>query len=121
MLVLTFFNWWYGRGWRGEIAAAKRRLDSVGTLFSVAILLRTLFSPWRRIISYPGAGFDAHLRAMLDNLVSRVIGFVVRISVLMSAAVIFVLLAVVGLVQILLWPLLPLLSITLIVWGLLPA
>ncbi|GEM_PF-162355 len=117
MLMLSFFSWWYGPGLIGLVRTIQRRMQQLADMFSVAILLRTLFSPWRRIITYPGAGLEAHLRAMLDNMVSRVIGLLVRVSVLLAATILFVLLAIVSALQIILWPLLPLIAIGLIGWG----
>jgi len=117
MLMLSFFSWWYGQGLAGQVRAVQRRMQQLTDMFSVTILLRTLFSPWRRIITYPGAGLDAHVRAMLDNLVSRVIGLFVRVAVLLSAAVLFVLLAIISALQLILWPLLPVIALGLIVWG----
>jgi hypothetical protein len=116
--MLEFVKWWYGPGWAETVEDCKKRLVTLGDMFSVAILLRTLFAPWKRIISYPGAGLEAHMRAILDNLVSRVIGFFVRILVLFSAAVVFVLFCGIGLLQIAAWPLVPLAGLGLIVWGL---
>ncbi len=118
MLALEFFKWWYGAGWARVLRKTKDRLSGLSQMFSIAILLRTLFSPWRRIISYPGAGIDAHLRAIGDNLVSRAVGFMVRISVLLCAAIAFIALVVFALLEIIVWPLMPLASVGLIVWGL---
>ncbi|CAN5360452.1 hypothetical protein BH09PAT4_BH09PAT4_04750 [soil metagenome] len=108
-MIFELLHWWYGRGWELMITQALHRLGNLGAAFSVSILLRTLFSPWRRIISYPGAGLDARLRAMLDNLVSRAVGFVVRLLVLLTVAILGVLAVLVGLLQILIWPVFPLL------------
>jgi hypothetical protein len=108
MLVLSFFSWWYGAGWKQVFQSLGPRLKTVAVNFSVAQLLRTLFQPWRRIISYPGASLQAKMQAKLDNLVSRAIGFVVRFFVLVGAlfAVIFV--ALFTIFELILWPLLPL-------------
>lgn len=119
MLIVGLFSWWYGRGWTGVAHSTQRRLHSLADLFSIRILLHTLFSPWRRIITYPGAGLDARLRAFGDNLVSRAVGFTVRFFVLLTAAVGFVLVAVLGALELLIWPLVPLLGMALIVKGLL--
>lgn len=107
MMIFELFRWWYGQGWRLAVTQSIGRLDALMEEFSVGALLRTLFAPWRRIVTYPGAGLDAHLQAMLDNLVSRCIGFTVRITVLFTVAVLAVLIFVVGILQIVIWPLLP--------------
>jgi hypothetical protein len=118
MIMLSLFSWWYGPGWAGVITSTKRRFDQLGDMFSITILLRTLFAPWRRIVTNPGAGIEAKMHALGDNLVSRCIGFTVRIFVLLAATVAFLLLAVAALLEIILWPLVPLVSIGLIVRGL---
>ncbi len=83
------------------------------------MLLKTLFSPWKRIVVVGGRSLDAKFHAAIDNLVSRVIGFFVRIIVLIAAVIIISLAALGGLMLAILWPLLPLLSVGLIIWGLL--
>lgn len=119
MLAFDFLAWWYGTGWIGTFKATQRRLAGLSQMFSIQILLRTLFSPWRRIITYPGASLEARVRALLDNLVSRCIGFVVRFFVLLTAAISFVFLAIAGLVEFIVWPFVPVAAIALIVGGLL--
>jgi hypothetical protein len=118
MFMLDLFRWWYGSGWTGVLRATLRRLQGLAEAFSTTILLHTLFAPWKRIISYPGAGIDATLRALADNFISRCIGFTVRFFVLIAAALSFVVLCIVGLLEIVVWPLLPLLALALIVKGL---
>jgi hypothetical protein len=115
MMALELLRWWYGRGWQLMIMQAGRRFNTLGTTFSVNTLLRTLFSPWRRIISYPGAGLDARLRALVDNLVSRSVGFVVRFFVLLAVAILGIFVLAFGLLQIIVWPVVPLLAIAPIV------
>ena len=117
--MLDLFVWWYGNGWTGVLHATRRRLISLGAAFSIATLLKTLFAPWKRIITYPGAGLDAKLRALGDNLISRSVGFMVRIVALLAALVSLVALSVIGLAELIVWPLLPLAAVALIVEGLL--
>jgi hypothetical protein len=78
-----------------------------------------MFAPWKRIVTVPGAGIDAKLRAMGDNLVSRAVGFTVRLMVLFVALLALGAVAVGGIVQIILWPLVPLLIVGCTVKGLL--
>lgn len=117
MLALELLTWWYGRGWKQIVSNAEQRFVKVSHMFSVPVLLRTLFSPWRRIITYPSASLDAKFRAMGDNLVSRAVGFTVRFMVLVTAALFLGVMAVYSLLEILLWPFVPLLSVFMLVKG----
>lgn len=117
MLFAAFFSWWYGNGWKQAAGDFGPRLAGVSNLFSVRQLVQTLFAPWRRIITYPGASLAERWRAWGDNLFSRCVGFVVRLLVLFTA---FCTLLVVALgigLEIIIWPLLPLAVPVLIVVG----
>lgn len=120
MLIAAFFTWWYGRGWALVFKNMQRRLRQTGEMFSVAQLLRTLFSPWRRTITYPGAGLDAHMQALADNAVSRLVGFTVRMFVLFTAAITVVLVALIAVAELVAWPLVPIAALAGIVKGLMP-
>jgi hypothetical protein len=108
MLILSFFSWWYGRGWQLVWQSFGRRLRGIMNGFSVTQLAGTLFAPWRRIITPPGASLEAKFRALGDNLISRVIGFVVRLGVLLAAFVTLIVVATLTIVEVIIWPLLPL-------------
>jgi hypothetical protein len=86
-------------------------------MFSVPILLRTLFSPWKRIITYPGSSIDAKIRAFGDNLVSRFVGFTVRLFVLFTAAIMLCVVSAVACIELVVWPLLPILVVVTLVKG----
>src|SRR4051794_35982523 len=118
MLALSFFSWWYGRGWREVAGSFRPRLKGIADSFSVGQLLPTLFSPWRRIITQPGRSLEEKARAWADNMFSRVIGFVVRIFVLLAAFVSMLLVALLTLIEVLVWPLLPMAVPALIIAGL---
>ncbi len=107
MLLTSFFSWWYGAGWRSVAASFSPRIQGVLAGFSVPQLLRTMFAPWRRIITYPGRSLEERFRAWGDNLFSRAIGFVVRVFVLMAAFVTVGLVALLTALQLIIWPLLP--------------
>ncbi len=118
MLATSFITWWYGVGWKLIAKSVQKRLDRTLASFSVPTLARTLFSPWKRIVTSPGAGIAAHFQAMGDNLVSRMVGFTVRLMVLLAAMVSMTVIAVTGVVQIVAWPLVPVLIPVFIVVGL---
>jgi hypothetical protein len=117
MLVAAFFSWWYGAGWRGVAESGMKRMEQVQQMFSAGILLRTIFSPWRRIVTVPGSGIDAQLRAFGDNLVSRAVGFTVRIFVLFTAVIMLVLIGLLSVIELIIWPLLPFIAAALFIRG----
>lgn len=107
-MLFELLRWWYAAGW---ISALRNIIDwpsNVQRHFSMPILLRTLFAPWRRIVSPPGHSFDAKVRAALDNLISRIIGSIVRLMVLLAAAILMVISFSLAVATVILWPLLPL-------------
>ena len=118
MLAVSFFSWWYGRGWRQVATSFGSRLSGLANTFSVSQLLRTLFAPWRRIISYPGASLDERLRAWSDNMFSRAVGFVVRLIVLFTALLAAIVVVIFSLAELVVWPLLPIAVPVLIIMGL---
>ncbi|HSW85034.1 MAG TPA: hypothetical protein VLF79_00260 [Candidatus Saccharimonadales bacterium] len=107
MLVVSFFSWWYGRGWRSVAASFEPRFQAVSYNFSVGTLIKTLFAPWRRIITYPGRSLEARARALADNVFSRAVGFVVRIFVLIAAVIALTVVGILTMLEVLIWPLLP--------------
>jgi hypothetical protein len=109
MLALELFSWWYGKGWYAVVSNMRRRLLRTSHLFSLPVLIRTLFAPWRRIITYPGSSLGAQFRAITDNTVSRVVGLCVRLSVLITASLMLVVVFVSALIGVLVWPLIPIL------------
>ncbi len=86
---------------------------------SVPTLAKTLFEPWRRITSEYGKSVQEKFRALIDNTVSRFVGFLIRITVIVSAFIIMALLAVLAAILLVLWPLAPALIVILIVWAIL--
>jgi hypothetical protein len=115
MLAAAFARWWYGAGWKLVQKSVQKRMQRTLDSFSVPTLLKTLFAPWKRILTSPGAGISEHARAMVDNMVSRLVGFTIRLIVLLSAAVCFVGVGVAGMVQIIIWPLVPILIVACVV------
>jgi hypothetical protein len=117
MLLASFFSWWYGSGWKQQLSGLGPRIKSVEETFSVKQILRTLFAPWKKIISYPGDNINEKFRAFVDNMFSRAVGFVVRSIVLLAALLSIIITIILSIIEVILWPLMPLLVPILIIYG----
>ncbi|HUA13003.1 MAG TPA: hypothetical protein VL989_00670 [Candidatus Sulfotelmatobacter sp.] len=117
MFMARLLSWWYKNGWKQVALSFSPRLKNISNFFSVNQLTGTLFAPWRRIITYPGASIGERFRAFGDNLFSRSIGFVIRLLVLIAALVCSVVVMFATAVELILWPFVPPAIIGLIVLG----
>lgn len=116
MAIMLFFSWWYGPGWKNSFSRITQRVDAIATELSMGILLKTLFEPWKQITSHsgPNDSIDVKFHAWFDNLFARMIGFVIRSSVLVFGTLSVVVVVLFGTVLALLWPLVPLLPVLLV-------
>jgi hypothetical protein len=105
-VIFELLRWWYGPGWVLAFKRINTRTANVAHAFSAGTLLKTLFAPWKRI-QYQGKSFDDKVRAFTDNLVSRVVGFTVRIGVLIAAFVMIIGSLIMGTAIAIVWPLVP--------------
>ena len=119
MLLLALVSWWYTAGWA---KLGQRVQDRVlGTLdqFSVALLMQTLFDPFRQIAAGRVRGpIGLQLRAWADRLFSRVIGMIVRTILIFVGVGTAVVMGMIGIVQLLVWPVIPFLPIIALMAGL---
>lgn len=118
MFIVGLFSWWYGAGWRRCIIAVRDGLHSVYDYFSIDLLLKTLFSPWRQISAGKVRGnIQVQLHAMFDNLISRVIGGIIRTTVMIFGVLSILFICVIGLLRIVIWPLVPVLPVIFVLFA----
>lgn len=124
MLFMSLIQWWYGAGWRRRVKIMTTRVEGTIDFFSIALLLKTLFQPFRQISAGSVDGsIDAKMRAFADRLISRIIGAVVRTVIIIAGLVAIALHILIGLVLLVGWafvPLLPVIGLGLTVMGWLP-
>ena len=110
MLFTALLKWWYGRGYRAAVTYATVTMESAAQALSMTLLLKTLFAPWKRMITYAAAGqaLPLRLRGLLDNLISRFVGFLVRINVLLAGGLWLGFLLILSVLLLVAWPLFPL-------------
>lgn len=121
---MGIFSWWYGAGWKLQAKKQRDRLANLMDFFSIELLAKSLFAPFRQISAGRVRGpIGLKLRAFADRLVSRVIGAVVRTIIILIGVVSLLIMTVVSGVLLLVWavvPLLPVIGIVLAITGWLP-
>jgi len=112
MLALALFSWWYTTAWKNLAQQIERRVDRCLDFFSVGLLFRTLFDPFRQISAGSVRGsMDVKMRAFADRSFSRVFGAFVRTLFIVLGLLTSAVLIIVGFVQLLLWPIVPFLPL----------
>ena len=113
MLIVGFFQWWYLRGWASFARKMFSSLRNLADSFSISLLLRTLFAPYKQISAYGSGGesIQAQLGDFFDKLLSRMIGFVLRLLIIIVGIIALAFVLVLSSVAIILWPLLPIFPI----------
>lgn len=77
--VRGFLGWWLVAMPRHYWFMANQFGQKILIYFSVVELLKTLFAPWKRDAYVPiNASLDIIVKAIWDNFISRLIGFLVR-------------------------------------------
>ena len=124
MLIVGLLGWWYGRGWSLQVVRMREKLLSTFDYFSIDLLLRTLFSPYRQISAGKVRGpLGVQMRAFLDRLISRLIGGMIRLTMVIVGSIAIAINGVFGSLWLIIWgvvPLLPLAGIALFVMGWMP-
>ena len=124
MVVLAFFRWWYGAGWWRCIQAVGRHVVSAFDYFSIDLLVRTWFAPFRQISAGAVRGpIGVQIRAFFDRLISRTIGAIVRSFMIIFGVVALIVTALIGVVVVVGWalvPALPIIGVVLTMKGWLP-
>jgi len=91
-IIPAFFIWWLKIVPSKIIYIAKKLILKAFAFFSIDLLLKTLILPWKRDeIDTTNMSLDDRLKVWIMNLVSRFVGAVIRMSV-----IIFGLLTIIG-------------------------
>lgn len=112
-IVLLWTHWYFFEMPKNIISGWRNFLWFGSNYFSIPLLLKTLFSPWRRYSWSYGRGFDIgrYFSVLASNLISRLLGAVMRIILIVIGIVFEILIFFFGLIILAGWFLLPLLLI----------
>lgn len=109
MIILTLWQWWYRYGWQAAARALLHVLHETLHNFSVPVLVRTLFAPWKQTVNVAGPNTPLPVRMQwwVGNQVSRFLGTAIRLIVLVVAFLLLTATATIGGVLLVVWPLAP--------------
>jgi hypothetical protein len=120
MLIVALFSWWYTVGWAQLGKRAGMRIVGMLDFFSVGLLLKSLFAPFRQIsVGRVQGSLSTQLHAWGDRQISRGIGAMVRLGVIVFGLLATVLMVIVSVALLVLWPFVPFVPVvvTVIVLG----
>lgn len=107
-LIARYLFWHYGTGVALFFRLWGTSFWFMNRLFSVPLLLSTLFSPWRRMSEdRKGRGLEGFFSALIINTIMRLVGLVFRLCLLLAFVVSICVVLVLGAAAFVLWLLFP--------------
>lgn len=112
MFIVGILTWWYTDGWRERYRMTREAIVKTLDYFSISLLLKTLFSPFRQISAGKVRGpIGVQLQAFLDRLVSRLIGAMVRSMIIFVGIGGIIIHMVWGAIVLTMWAVIPFLPV----------
>lgn len=111
---MDFLTWHYTKGIDIYLAKWIHKIRWVNHYYSPTLLLKTLFSPWKRLVEVntkSGFSFERYFETLMFNLISSFMGALVRSALLFASFWIFLLVAISGMFGFLLWLIVPVVGI----------
>jgi hypothetical protein len=104
-IISDYFRWHYGRAFGELFHVWLNFLWFIIHFFSMPQLGRSLFSPWKRMTEERKTGFSFEGLAayVIVNLLSRLVGFLMRGSVILAGMIVLMVTIFGGLITFLFW------------------
>ena len=108
-IALVFWRWYYGEAVKDVLTGWRNYIIFSLNYFSIPLLLRTLFSPWRRDITKKPRGLDVQriFEYVAFNSISRGLGFLVRFFTIIAGIIFSLVVVISGFVFFVIWLILP--------------
>ncbi len=118
-VILSWIKWYLIDAPRNIIQAWFNFLKFNLKFFSIYFLIRTLFSYWHKYSWSYGRGFDIrrYLEVFFSNLTSRILGSIVRVSLILIGLISEIAIFITGLIVLILWFVIPIISIIGLITG----
>lgn len=119
IIILRFWAWYYTGAVKSLINIWRNFVIFVQEYYSIPLLLRTLFYPWRRDITKyrRGFSFKSFFETLTFNLISRSLGFVIRSITVVIGLISLIGVIVLGALALIIWLILPVALVFLIIIG----
>jgi hypothetical protein len=116
-MVTDYIKWHYGRGFRELMGLSSNFLRFILHFFSLGLLFKTLFHPWRRMSENYSSGLDieAAFSSLVVNMIMRSVGFVSRAGIIIVGLLFLFAFTIIAAFAMALWLVLPVVLIILII------
>ena len=116
-LPFSYLLWHYVLAWSDLVRLYKNFTWFLWNFFSIPLLLRTLFSPWKRLHEGANKESAGFLGKLILNTILRFIGFGMRVCTILFGLCSLVLFSVLFAFFLVLWPLMPPIIIACLLFG----
>lgn len=112
-IIFSWLKWHFFEAPKSILQIWRNFLKFNFDFFSVGVLIRTLFSPWKKNQWSYGRGFDIgrYFSVLFSNLISRILGAVVRLFLIIFGLLIEIFIFLGGAFVFLFWIIMPVLLI----------
>jgi hypothetical protein len=119
-ITLVFWRWYYGEAMKDVLLGWKNYIIFATQYFSIPLLFKTLFAPWKRDITKKPRGFDVKkfFEYLAFNAISRTIGLIIRFFTIIVGIIFLILTIIAGAIFFVLWLILPLIILGLLIFAL---
>jgi hypothetical protein len=119
-LVPYYFTWHYTLAIKNLFHICLNFIWFIWNFFSFKILLKTLFTPYKRLTEHYNGGLDIErfLETIVVNLLMRIVGFIARSVVLILGLISLVIVSISSVFVLFIWLLLPFILLFFFVSGL---
>jgi hypothetical protein len=120
VVIIGYFKWHYSKALKSITSIWKNFLDFLVAFFSLKLVVKNLFDPWKRMNDiYPARfNFKDYFFAFLTNAIMRIVGIIMRLLLLVVGVVGYILFFILLPITLIVWLILPLIILFLAISGL---
>jgi len=118
-IVFLWLVWYFVETPKRILRGWKNILSFNLNYFSVPLLFKTMFSYWHQYRWYYPRGFDIgqYLEVFFSNLISRILGAIVRIFMIVFGVVAEIIIFIIGIIILAAWLFMPVLIVSAVLKG----